>query len=65
MGRNRSKGRREETNDTDEIIKDLKAANRRLKSDNTRLKAELATLHEAFSKDVSRQDKGKDANHAG
>lgn len=50
MGRNRGKKQREVSNDTDETIKELKAANRRLKSDNTRLKAEIATLHEAFSK---------------
>jgi hypothetical protein len=33
-----------------ETVKDLKAANRRLKSDNERLKAELATLEQAFAK---------------
>lgn len=48
MGRKRNK---EEHNEQDEqTIKELKAANRRLKSDNQRLKAELATLHDAFKK---------------
>lgn len=46
MGRNRGKN----IDDNEEVLKELKAANRRLKSDNQRLKMELATLQEAFLK---------------
>lgn len=46
MGRKRQK----EGNQYEEIIKELKVANRRLKSDNERLKTELMTLQEAFDK---------------
>jgi hypothetical protein len=49
MGRSRRKDEKE--GDGNEIaLKELKAKNRRLKSDNDRLKAEIATLHEAFGK---------------
>lgn len=49
MGRKRDKNK-DSDNENDQTIKDLKTANRRLKSDNQRLKAELETLHEAFKK---------------
>lgn len=49
MGRKRSKDIEHEQ-ENEQTIKELKAANRRLKSDNERLKAELVTLQQAFDK---------------
>jgi len=46
MGRNRKKN----DDASEETLKDLKIANRRLKSDNERLKQELSTLQDAFEK---------------
>lgn len=48
MGRGRNDD--DDNQNNSEIIKELRAKNRRLKSDNERLKTELATLQEAFSK---------------
>jgi hypothetical protein len=48
MGRKRAKDVRIQE-ENEQTIKELKAANRRLKRDNERLKSEVATLHEAFS----------------
>jgi hypothetical protein len=49
MGRKRNKDVDHEQ-ENEQTIKELKAANRRLKSDNERLKAELVTLQQAFDK---------------
>jgi hypothetical protein len=49
MGRKRSKDVEHEQ-ESEQTIKELKAANRRLKSDNERLKTELSTLQQAFDK---------------
>ena len=48
MGRKRAKDIRIQE-ENEQTIKELKAANRRLKKDNERLKSEVATLQQAFS----------------
>lgn len=48
MGRSRRKSG--DTDENEQTITELKTANRRLKSDNERLKQELATLQAAFEK---------------
>lgn len=50
MGRKHKTFPKSDHREDSETVKDLKAANRRLKSDNERLKAELATLEQAFAK---------------
>lgn len=53
--------RNKELEESEQTIKELKAANRRLKSDNERLKKELSTLQEAFSQ-TSKYLKGNTDN---